>query len=409
MFLTISMVKILRFSVTFGVWVVLLFASVAQAEGLKINSTFEGGVDAWAITPRQPTQPQGDFRDGNAYEDHIALDLPDADTKWNFRPVSPWMRFTSNVRLNTNLEANFKVRADQLMGARVDVANFDWSPSPYLGFRAGVVNFNTNWCRTYDVDSPWISEPDAFCRRNDNMRINNAAPGLQAYTNTMLGDYQMQTIVGIYRPMLFSYETKEFGFNYRKLRKNFKYVSNQKISAAINFLNLQTGTQLRLGAMRSEQAGIYSPILIPDDRARRNSIDNYYLGFDTYLRPSLRLRYSASQFASHDYYDDLLVLQGRDKFESLELIYDWNSSDFSALGWSRTHQAAAVDDSANKVKIDDYYKVTVSSLLISWRHQWGKGMYSILQWTHAAQTNGYEGRRRPSSGDAIGLRLAYQY
>ena len=409
MFLTFPHINRLWVLMTFGVWAAVLFASVAQAEGLKINSTFEWGVDAWVITPRQPVQPLGDFRDGNAYEDHIALDLPDADTKWNFRPVSPWLRFTSNVRLDTNLEANFKVRADQLMGARVDVANLDWSPSPYLGFRAGVVNFNTNWCRTYDVDSPWISEPDAFCRRNDNMRINNAAPGLQAYTNTMLGDYQMQTIVGIYRPMLFSYETKEFGFNYRKLRETFNYVSNQKISAAINFLNLQTGTQLRLGFMRSEQAGIYSPRLIPDDRARRNLIDNYYLGFDTYLRPTLRFRYSNAQFFANDYYDELPVLKQKHRFETLELIYDWRSSDMLALGLSRVGQSAAVNDTAFGVFIDDYWLVKTTSQFISWRHQWGKGIHSIIQWTHAAQTNGYFGNRQSGSGDAVGMRVGYQY
>jgi hypothetical protein len=394
---------------TCGAWAVLFWASTAFAEGLKINSTFEAGVDAWSITPRLPAQPPGDFRDGNAYEDHMTLDLPDADTKWNYRPLSPWVRLASQIRLNSNWEANFKVRADQLMGVHLDVANVDWSPSPYLGLRAGVVNFNTNWCRTYDVDSPWITEPDAFCRRNDNMRINNAAPGLQAYTNTLWGAYQMQTIVGIYRPMLFAYEPKEFGFNYRKLRENFKYLSNDKISAAVNLLNLQTGTQLRLGLMRSEQAGLYSPRLTEDDRARRNSIHNYYLGIDTYLRPSLRLRYSTSQFASHDYYDNLLVLQGRDKFEALELIYDWKSSDFLALGWSRTNQAVSVDDEAFNRKIDDYFKVLVSSQFISWRHQWGKGIHSIVQWTHASQTNGYYGNRRSSSGDALGVRLAYQY
>ncbi len=409
MFLTSIGFQVSKAYSTIGLWVLFICSSMAQAEGLKIKSTVEGGIDAWTITPEKPKQVDGDFRDGNAYEDHIALDLPDADTKWSYRPVSLWVRFTSNLRLNANMEANFKMRADQLMGVHLDVAHVEWSPTPYWGLRAGVVNFNTNWCRTYDLDSPWIAEPDAFCRRNDNMRINNAAPGLQAYTNTVLGDFQMQAIMGIYRPMLFSYETKEFGFNYRKLRENFQYLSNEKISAAVNFLNLQTGTQLRLGVMRSEQAGMYVPRLIQDDRARRNSIDNYYLGVDTYLHPRLRLRYSASQYASRDYYDDLLVLQGRDDFQSLELIYDWKSSDLWALGWSRINQLASVDDAANSVKFDDYYKVLVLSSFISWRHQWGSGLHSVMQWTHALQTNGYFGKRSSGSGDALGVRFGYQY
>jgi hypothetical protein len=405
------MVKILRFSVTFGVWVVLLCVSTAQAEGLKMNSTFEGGMDAWAITPRQPDPSSPRLNDGSVVEDHNALALPDADTKWNYRSVSPWMRFTSNVRLNPNLEANLKVRVDQLMGAHVDVANLDWSPSPYLGFRAGVVNFNTNWCRTYDVDSPWIVDPDIFCRGNSFVKINNAAPGLQAYTNTTLGDYQLQTIVGVYRPQFLSYETKEFGFNDGSLGPGFKINYNRKISAAANMLHLQTGTQLRLGVMRSDEGGVYDPKPVKESRARRNLIDNYYVGIDTYLRPTLRLRYSRSEFASQDFYDELLTVRDKDKSETLELIYEWKSTDLMALGWTQFKVAAAVNDVGLNppVVLDDFYYLKQSAWLTSWRHQWGRGLYSILQWTHASQTNGYFGGRRPGSGDALGLRLAYQY
>jgi hypothetical protein len=384
---------------------------MVQADGLKINSTFEGGIDAWAITPHRPDPPPPGTRliNGTAFEDHNSLALPDADTKWNYRSLSPWMRLSSNVRLSPNFEVNLKVRADQLMGAHVDVANIDWGPSPYLGLRAGVVNFNTNWCRTYDVDSPWLAEPDVFCRRKDFTNINNAAPGLQAYTNTTWGDYQLQTIVGVYRPKLFSYETREFGFNSESLGPDFKIGYNRKISAAANFLYLKTGSQLRLGMMRTQESGAYNPRPVQEGRARLNLVDNYYLGIDAYLRPTLRLRYSASKFASRDFYDDLLVVHDKDSSQTWELIYEWRSADLLALGWSKFSVAAAVDDVRLNYRADDYYYLSNSAWMTSWRHQWGKGLYSTLQWTHASQTNGYEGRRRPGSGDAVGLRLGYQY
>jgi hypothetical protein len=391
-------------------WLCLL-AGPLHAEGLRLNSTFESGIDVWAITPSQPEPPSSgfDFKQGSAYDDHDSLNLPDANTKWRYRTASPWMRYTGNWRLNANTEVNLKMRADQLMGLHVDVANMDWALSPYLGARVGVLNFNTNWCRTYDVDSPWIAEPDVFCRRNDFMNMNNAAPGLQIYANTLLGPYQTQALVGLYRPRLFSYETQEFGFNYRALRSNFVHNFNRKTSAAINFLHLQTGTQLRLGMMQSDQAGYYSPRLTELDRARHNLVNNYYVGFDTYVQTNLRLRYSVSKFVSRDFYDGLLVVQDRDKSEALELIYESRSSDLYALGWSRVGIFAAVDDSVMNNKFDDYFYHRQSSQFMSWRHQWGKGFHSILQWTHAAQTNGYLGNRRSGQGDAYGIRLGYQY
>jgi hypothetical protein len=392
-------------------WLHISGVNTVHAEGFHISSTFEGGVDAWAITPRQPNPPPPGTRlsAGSAYEDHNKLILPDADTKWNYRSVSPWARFTSAIRLSPTVEANLKIRADQLMGAHVDVANIDWAPSPYGGVRAGVVNFNTNWCRTYDVDSSWIAEPDVFCRSNGYININNAAPGLQLYTNTTFADYQLQSIVGVYRPLLGSYETKEFGFNNEALEPGFKIHFNRKISAAVNLLHLRTGTQFRLGMMRSDQGGDYNPKPVTESRARHNMIDNYYAGIDTYLRPTLRLRYSISKFASNDYYDGLLVVQDKDKSETLELIYDWKSSDVLSLGWSRFNISAAVDDAFVPFRADDFYHLSHSTKLMAWRHQWGKGVYSTLQWTHAAQVNGYYGNRRPSVGDAVGVRLAYQY
>ena len=132
MFLTTFLAKRPWTLLACGVWAVLLFVSVAQAEGLKINSTFEGGLDAWSIRPGRPAPPPPGTRlsNGSDYDDHLNLVLPDGDTKWNYRPVSPWMRFSSNVRLSPNIEVTLKLRADQLMGAHVDVANIDWAPSP---------------------------------------------------------------------------------------------------------------------------------------------------------------------------------------------------------------------------------------------------------------------------------------
>ena len=390
-----------------GVW-----TTAAQAEGLRINSVFEGGMDAWVISPKQPDPPPpgAGLSNGSAYEDHNNLILPDSDTKWTYRPVSPWIRWSSNVRLGPDFEINLKMRADQLMGAHVDVANVDWSPSPYLGFRMGVVNFNTNWCRTYDVDSPWVAEPDAFCRSNNYMNINNAAPGVQTYTNNTIGEFQLQTVVGIYRPLLFSYEVKEFGFNNEALGKDFRIMFNRKISAALNLLNVRTGTQFRFGMMRSDEAGRYEPRPVDvENRSRHNMIDNYYIGVDYYVLPSFRLRYSGSKFYSQDFYDGVLVVQDKDRSETLEFIYELKATDLLAFGFSRFGIAASVDDLPYRFKADDYYHLSNQTSSISWRHQWGKGMYSTLQWTHASQTNGYEGRRRPGDGDAIGLRIGYQY
>jgi hypothetical protein len=148
MLLTLGRGRTRVFFLRCGVWLLGASVSLAQAEGLDINFTFDGGVDAWMIEPKKPDKPINtlNFLDGSAFNDHNFLLLPDANTKWDYRSVSPWIRLTSSVRFSANSEANLKLRADQLMGVRLDAANIEWTTSPYLGLRAGVVSFNTNWC-----------------------------------------------------------------------------------------------------------------------------------------------------------------------------------------------------------------------------------------------------------------------
>ncbi len=377
------------------------------AEGLSTSMYGEMGLDAWAISPKRPAMAT-DGASATATHSYDALGLPDTDTEWHFKPVSPWLRFSGSAQLASDVEANFKFRADQVAGMHVDAANLDWAASPSFGFRAGVVNFSTNWCRTYDVDSPWVAEPDFFCRSNGYMNINNAAPGVQAYTNTSLGAYRVQTVVGLYRPLFMLYNSDEFGFHPPK--QNFHIDFNRKIGAAVNVLNTQTATQVRLGTLRSDEGGAYAPgSEVDGHRTRQNLIDNYYFGFDTAVRPFLRFRYTWSQYRSHLISDELPVIQDKEYSQTVELIYDWQATDVLALGMSKFSIAAAQNDVSQNIRADDYYYQLSPAYFAAWRHQWGEAIYSTLQWTHATQTSGYNGARSSGSGSALGLRLGFQF
>jgi len=384
------------------VWGLCYLAAVptAFAQDFKTTTLFEGGIDFWSINP------QADPNDDASISNHRYLSLPD-DTKWPFRSASPWFRFTGNAVLTPHLEANIKVRADQSTGGHIDVANLAWAPSPFIGVRAGVLNYQANWCRTYDVDSPWAAEPDIFCRNSYYMAFNNAAPGVQAYINTDIGDYRLQSVLGVYRPLLGDYDTKEFGVA-NPPAGPFTVNFNRKIGAAVNVLNTLTATQLRIGVVYADVGGSYNP---KTSRDRHSLIDNYYLGLDTYLHPAMRLRYSWSIFYSTIFLDDyaLAATTDTEKSETLELIYERSDEDQFVLGFSNQSITAAVDDRARNVKIADYFYLHNPTQSVAWRHQWGKGIFSTVQWTGATQTNGYQGDRTTTRGEALGMRLGFQY
>lgn len=383
-----------------AVWLISSLAVVATAfaQDVKTTTFFEGGIDFWSINP------QADPNDDASISNHRYLSLPD-DTKWPFRSASPWFRFTGNAFLTPNLKANIKVRADQSTGGHIDVANLAWAPSPFIGVRAGVLNYQANWCRTYDIDSPWAAEPDIFCRNSYYMAFNNAAPGVQAYINTDIGDYRLQSVLGVYRPLLGDFDTKEFGVA-NPPAGPFTVNFNRKIGAAVNVLNTFTATQLRIGVVYADVGGSYNPKTALD---RHYLIDNYYLGIDTHLQPSLRLRYSWSTFKSRQFLDEVSSAADATRSETLELIYEHSASDVFSLGFAKLGIAASVDYAPKNDRWDDFFYLNNPSQSLAWHHHWGKGIFSTLQWTSATQTNGYRGDRTTTRGEALGLRLGFQY
>ena len=142
----------------------LLTGQVARAEDTSLEDLAQNsvikfstqmGIDAWDLnTPSRATTPlKGVDR----------LYLPDSYTKWKYKNTSPWIKTTGQWDLTSNFSISFKARAEQSVGLLLDELNIDYRLSPMLGFRAGVLDYKTNWCRTYETDSPWIQEIHPFC------------------------------------------------------------------------------------------------------------------------------------------------------------------------------------------------------------------------------------------------------
>jgi hypothetical protein len=53
--------------------------------------------------------------------------------------------------------------------------------------------------------------------------------------------------------------------------------------------------------------------------------------------------------------------------------------------------------------------INTQQVAAAWRHDWGEGLFSIVQVIQSNQKNGAGGQNFASHGNAIGLRLGYQY
>lgn len=355
------------------------------------------------------------------------LFLADSSPQWKYRSFSPWLNFNGSVQVEPNTVLTLKMRASQSSNFRMDELSADYSISPSLGVRLGVLDYKTSWCRRYDVDSPWVRENDPFCNVRTTERSIAAAPGMQAYVRTNWGPYQTQAVAGLFRPTLGGYDKKEFT-NFNEPKTQIEH--NRKTSVAINAINAETGTEVRLSWQGTDQAAILG---VPGDRYIQK-VNLFYGGASFYLVDgvSVRFTYLKSKAKTKKY----LLQEDPDRF------YPLNPNDIHNIRVSRTMELNYQVDAANMVSLaasnytfnsgsDGYFydaypnvgldfqersRFKNESYSISWRRDWRAGVYTGIQWTHSksVKRSFFNGNFEPEyssrgNAHALGVRLGYRF
>jgi len=359
------------------------------------------GLDVWQInTPDKSQTPlKGVDR----------LYLANSYTEWDYHSASTWLKSSGQWNMNPDLTLNYKARADQSAGVQVNDLNFDYRLSPKLGFRAGVVNYKTSWCRTYETDSPWIQEIDPFCTIKVTNESTLAAPGLQAYTTFTPGNYLIQALVGIYRPKAFGYNVREFS----NVANTKGVAINDRWGWSINAIDLNNASEIRLSWLAARQennrdAGGY----------RGQAGGALYLGVSFYPIDRLNVRaYSFNSLVRQNSYDEppsyIQILDNEmvRKSKSLELIYQINGQNTVGMAASQyTNDWNLVGmNGYESLTNPNYYRFTQRGKSVTWRHDWSRGVYTSIQITASENEQRLGTIMTSAKGNALGLRLGYAY
>jgi len=365
------------------------------------------GVDGWRLSPKTP---------------ETLLMLP-TNSQWNYKSLSPWLTFDGQMTVHRNAVLSLKVRADQAMGTHVDEMSVDWSVSPSLGVKAGVVSYKTSWCRTYDIDSPWVRENDPFCMVKKTSDASGGAPGLQVYANAPIGSYRIQALAGIYRPLLLNYNVTEFS----NLSYPIAHVDrNDKKSVSISLQNLETATELRLGLLSADQSQfVYADWNAEDFRVYQH-YNMVFLGAAFYVTPKVQVRLQtlrhdmASQNRSIPGGLRPSYLGGSDlerRSEVIEVNYWHTSQDMLAFAVSHylfDNTFSVTNFPLAGYEVDrNYYVYKNKNMSASWRHDWAKGVYTAVQWSYNAldlyNRTITASPNRDAGGHGLGVRLGYQF
>lgn len=387
------------------------------------NHQVQMGIDTWSL--HKNLGPAG------YYENNDLLYLADSYSDRTYQSTAPWIKVNAEAKSNNKI---FRLRYDnnQSVGSRIDELSMDWSHRTF-GLRAGVLSYKISWCRTHDMDAPWMRENDSFCTVRSNSTPIKSSPGLQAYVNSQLGSFKVQSVAGVYRPMLLNYETQEFNLY---ADPNIHVVENNKYGMSINAINLNNGLELRLSYLQNQQQGNFSGRETPTQRIDQKA-RWFFSAISANLSPVLNLRVSYLKSIEHadfsypngyvtpgDTYPEFFFTLDRNRLSKvLELNYQHNAVNVFSVAYSHyqvlnKEQPAYLNSHSANITYG-YVKnfgLNNNSISLGWRHDWQKGLFTVMQYTHAGvkqELNYAPGlastQFTQSTGDAVGLRLGYSF
>lgn len=371
------------------------------------RSTVQVGVDAWHFTPEMPEK----------------LLLLASNTEKPYHSVAAWQKIDGGVWLADKWRINLRARNDQSMGEHIDDLSLTWDVSPSLGVNAGVVSYKTTWCRTYEIDSPWMRENNPFCTVTSTNLAVGGAPGVQVYANTMHADYRVQWLVGAYRPLMFNYDTNEY--SNERFPASTIY-QNEKVGFSVNALNLSTATEFRFGVLDTRQAAYVHPLWNRDGFRSRQNYQVYFAGLSYQVTPTVSMR---AQWMSHQMSSSEWSLAGSAwpnylrgaellrQSKAMEIEYQPRAQDKFAVALSEyTYVSGQITTRYPEPGYSyrpSYYSYRNKGASVSWRHDWDRGVHTIFQVSrNELQLRNTEASPivdRSNAATAVGVRLGYQF
>jgi hypothetical protein len=387
----------------------LALALNTGAQALTVNTL--AGVDAWNINHSSDSESK-----------QRLLFLADSTPQWTYRNPSAWLRIDSPFDLSDSIGGRFKLRGDQSSDWRVDEFNVEWKISPFLGASAGVVDYKTSWCRTYDVESTWVRENDPFCTVRTTGQATGSAPGAQIYANGSAANQQIQAKFGIYNPLVLNHDSKEF--NNQALLYDSRVIENKKWGFSVSSVNAVTATEWRLSYLHTHQTADNrsTPDLPKFKKPQKIGLWYAGVGFDVSKAVRARITHLNSQLDSRftdsfsPKFDNFRQYQRRSTTAELQ----WNMGDSNRVGVAYSLYSAHTHDQFKRkgqnpqrfaLADEEFQNISWS---VSWRKDWTKNLYSAVQWTEATvNSDGRVNGRNPdvsrASGRAFGVRVGWRH
>lgn len=341
----------------------------------KADTQVQLSVDYWQ-TPDQTLRYQPNYSTVNAWQ-----------------PTFASGKIASSYDVTDVISVAFKARYNQIDSGYIDQASIGYH-SDTFGLRGGILPYRITWCETYDFNSVWAREPDAYCSFRKLSDSASGAFGVQAYKTFVTKDWAIDTQLSLFNPTVLNQSDTQGGI----------YVStgsdifDKRYGASVNLMHLKSSSQLRIGWIRTHQ-------LIDGVYPRDYSYDTLFGGIEFNPIDALTIKVTRLEYLGAQNSPAASLVTYISSSTTLSAVYEITDKDKLGIAYSQ------VDNRTIYLSNGLLQPLSVPSLNISYRRDFMNGIFLITQYVKSSSYYQQVSSPAPTelSGSSLGVKLGINF
>ena len=318
----------------------------------------------------------------------------------NYSTINPWHptflsgKIASEYEVGNGFDVAFKARYNQIDGAYFDQASIGYHDVGY-GVRLGILPYRITWCETYDFNSVWAREPDAYCSFRKLADSASGAMGAQVYKTLILKDWAIDTQLSFFKPTILNQSNTQGGIYVSTGVDTF----DQRYGASVNAMHLPTATQFRLGFISTTQE-------INGTNPRRFKYDTYFIGAEYNPIDSLTLKATQLMYVGGQYATTSSLISYVSSSRTISAVYEITDKDKIGLAFSTVINRTRYPQQNYTLQPLD-----VPSTNLSYRHDFDRGVFVITEYIKSSSYYLPLNAKvaQVSSASSLGFKIGFNY
>lgn len=359
---------------------VLALAQTGETKSENFTVEFQGstGVDSWRVN-----------------NNNIRY-LADYSTPEPYKNVGIWSEAKLGVTFNDYLKLTMMGKAHQVTGNKISRLELDYKFLEKTAISVGVLPYRISWCSPLMSTNNFIREADPFCSFGGLNELADSSAAVRLIDSSRLGEWVLDSQLGYWNPKMSNSEDKLA--IYVPVGQTVKHT---KYGFSVNAVNLQTSTQIRVGALKVHQDQNDDRVNVSSLYQRQLRYNMLFVGFEKNLMDNLVWKTTYSSYSGQQV-NKIYPYSFLPTSITTELSYTLNNNTFS-FGYNNY---------VNKTTYSKTYSLLdVNTAALSYRRDFPKEkMFMVIQYNYNTNYNKSTSNTITNLvGQQIGIRIGKDF